>query len=369
MARLRIGIDATSLLGQPTGVGTVTRALLERLVCEPDLALTGLLVSVRGRGQLAAQLPAGVGERAMPFPARLAHLLWSRIDHPSLGGFDLVHGPNFVVPPARRGAELLTIHDFGPWHYPELVNQSSRAYPRLVARALRRGAHVHVVSAFVGDEARALLGLDAERVHVIPNGLGRQLPGDARRGRDRVGGLYVVAVGTIEPRKDLPTLVAAMARLWAADHDLKLVVVGSDGWGTPAFETAVADAGPLAAARVIRPGYVDDQERADLLAGAACLAFPSRYEGFGLPPLEAMAQSTPVVATAIGAVTEVCDDAALVVPVGDADALAEAILSVLADEALADRLRAAGRARLELFSWDRAAADMAELYRRLGSSR
>lgn len=376
---LRVGIEAIPLLVVRTGVGTMTRAIVDRLATDPGLALSAILISLRGRSRLAAELPPGMGLRTVPFPARLAHRLWLRGDHPALGGFDVIHGPNFVVPPAaggplrlrggrRRAAELLTIHDFGPWHYPGLVNDTARGYPRLVARALARGAHVHTVSAFVGGEAADILGVAPERIHVIPNGFEPGPVGDPQRGRALAGGApYVLAVGTIEPRKDLPTLVEAMAHLWAEGHDTHLVLAGPDGWGTPEVEEAVARTG--AAHLVHRLGYVSDAERADLLAGAACLAYPSRYEGFGLPPLEAMAQGTPVVATSIGAVTEVCADAALLVPPGDPDALAKALDTVLTDDAAAARLVAAGRRRPPLFSWDRTAADLGALYRRLAATR
>ncbi len=374
---LRVGIEAIPLLVVRTGVGTMTRAVVDRLATDPGLALSAILISLRGRARLAAELAPGMGLRAVPFPARLAHRLWLRGDHPAVSGFDVIHGPNFVVPPAagdpvrlrggrRRAAELLTIHDFGPWHYPGLVNDTARNYPRLVARALGRGAHVHTVSAFVGAEAADILGIGPERIHVIPNGFEPGPAGDPDRGRALAGGHpYVLAVGTIEPRKDLPTLVEAMARLWAEGHDVHLALAGADGWGTPDLERAVARTG--AAPRVHRLGYVSDRERADLLAGAACLAFPTRYEGFGLPPLEAMVHGTPVVATSIGAVTEVCADAALLVPPGDPDALAQALATVLTDEAVAARLVAAGRQRPPLFSWDRTAADLGRLYRHLAA--
>jgi glycosyltransferase involved in cell wall biosynthesis len=341
----------------------MTRALTERLARDRGFDLTAILVSFRGRGRLGSQLPAGVGERALTFPARLAHQLWSRIDRPSVGGFDLVHGPNFVVPPARGAAELVTIHDFGPWHYPELVSSHSRAYPSLVARALARGAHVHVVSSFVGHEAGDLLELEPERIHHIANGFDPGLVGDGAGGRARMEGRYVVAVGTIEPRKDFPTLVAAMAQVWREVPDLRLALIGGDGWGTADLETALARV--AAGDRVVRLGYVSDQVRADLVAGATCLAFPSRYEGFGLPPLEAMAQATPVVATSIGAVTEVCGQAALLVEPGDVEGLARAIVSIASDDHLASRLVEEGRQRLPLFSWDRAAAELARLYHHL----
>jgi glycosyltransferase involved in cell wall biosynthesis len=224
------------------------------------------------------------------------------------------------------------------------------------------------VSEFVASEALELLGVEAERVHVIHNGFERGRPGDAGLGRGMAGGHpYVLALGTIEPRKDLPTLVAAMAEVWQARPDLRLVVAGGDGWGTEAFEAALARWG--AGERVVRLGYVPDDVRSDLLAGAACLAYPSIYEGFGLPPLEAMAASTPVVTTSAGSLPEVCGDAAMLVPPGDRSALAAAIVEVTTDQARADHLVRAGCQRLEAFSWDRTTSQMRQLYRALADQR
>lgn len=361
---LRVAVEATALLGPRTGVGTMTDALARRLATDPGLALTGVLVSWRGRGRLPAVLPDGVEVEAVPFPARLAHRCWERLDRPRLEGYDVVHGPNFVVPPAPGAAELVTIHDFGPWHTPEWVSVHARRYPRLVDRALGRGAHVHVVSRFVGTEAVDLLDLDPARVHVIPNGYEPSPPGDGSAAQSRIGRPYVLALGSIEPRKDLPTLVAAMARVWdALGSEPVLVVAGADGEGTAAFEAATQRVG--AGDRIVRLGYVTAAERDDLLAGAACYAFPSTYEGFGLPPLEAMGQGCPVVTTTAGALPEVCGDAARLVAPGDPEALAAAILDVVTDPTEADRLRAAGRDRVRAFSWDRAATDLAILYHHL----
>jgi glycosyltransferase involved in cell wall biosynthesis len=361
---LRVGIEATSLLGPRTGVGALTAALVERLAGEESVALTAILVSWRGRGQLGPELPAGVATRAVAFPARLAHRLWQHLDWPSVGGLEVVHGPNFVVPPGAGAAELVTVHDFGPWHFPELVTHHARAYPRLVRRALDRGAHMHVVSDFVAAEAAELLGVEPERLHVIHNGFDRGRPGDPDRGRALAGAeRYVLALGTIEPRKDLPTLVAAMAEVWATEQDMRLVVAGGGGWGTDAFEAALTRWG--AGGRVARLGYVADDDRSDLLAGATCLAYPSIYEGFGLPPLEAMAASTPVVTTTAGALPEVCGDAAALVAPGDSAAMAAAIVEVVTDDTVNRRLVEAGCRRVDAFSWDRAASEMCALYRDL----
>ncbi|MGF1598263.1 MAG: glycosyltransferase family 4 protein [Acidimicrobiales bacterium] len=346
----------------------MTRALVERLSREPTIETTGILISWRGRSQLAEVLPVGIGSQAISFPARLAHRLWQVGDRPTVAGFDLLHGPNFVVPPTGGDPALVTIHDFGPWRFPELVTVHARAYPRLVERALARGAQVHVVSSFVAAEAEELLDIEPDRIHVIPNGFDRGRQGDPATGRRLAGGRpYVLAVGTIEPRKDLPTLVSAMAHVWAEVPELRLVVAGGDGWGIEAFDAAVA-ASPHPD-RVIRLGYVSDDDRHDLLAGATCLAFPSIYEGFGLPPLEAMAQSTPVVTTTAGALPEVCRGAALLVGPRDPAALARAIVDVATDTSVAGALARAGCERARYYSWETMTGQMVDLYRKLGRRR
>ena len=344
----------------------MTTALLERLGREEAVDVTGLVVSWRGRQAASEAMPPGADSHSLLFPARAAHRLWARVDWPRIGGFDVVHGPNYVVPPAPGAASLVSLHDFGPWHFPELVTAHARAYPALIRRALDRGAHLHVDSSFVGHETVEILGVAPERVHVIPLGVDEAVGGDPGRGRALAGAdRYVLAIGTIEPRKDLPTLVAAMAELWAEGENLMLVVAGPDGWGTDTFAEAVASHG--AGDRVRRLGWVSAQQRADLLAGAVCLAYPSIYEGFGLPPLEAMAAGAPVVATTAGSLPEVCGDAALLVPPGAPTDLARALARVAADDNLAESLRAAGRANVERFSWDAMAESMVSLYHSLAS--
>jgi glycosyltransferase involved in cell wall biosynthesis len=178
---------------------------------------------------------------------------------------------------------------------------------------------------------------------------------------------YLLALGAVEPRKDLPTLVKAFSEVARAHCDLELVVAGPDGWGAPAFAAAVAAS--EAASRVVRVGYLDDRERRQLLHGAVALAYPSLYEGFGFPPLEAMGAGVPVVATACGAVPEVVGPAALLVPPGDVAALAKALASVVEDAGLRAELIDAGRARVALFTWASAAASMIELYDAAASDR
>jgi len=340
----------------------------------------GYALSWRGRSLLREHLPVGVTS-GWSVPAAPLLRLWRRCNMVPAewlvdvdDGVDVVHGTNFVVPPARRAARVVTVHDLTCVRFPELCSPSSRRYPDLIRRALAGGAWVHTPSARIAGEVCEAFGADPERVRAIHHGLG--LPGDADEaaqpgasaaaGRRLAASLcgrehYVLALGTVEPRKDLPLLVRAFDRL-AADHpDLGLVVAGPDGWGAAALTAEIA--GTHQPDRIGRSGYVEGADRLGLLAGAAVFAYPSVYEGFGLPPLEAMAAGVPVVATAAGAVPEVCGDAALIVPVGDLDALVDALATALDDEARASALVAAGHRRSAGFTWERCAAGLVELYR------
>jgi glycosyltransferase involved in cell wall biosynthesis len=199
-------------------------------------------------------------------------------------------------------------------------------------------------------------------VHTVAPGVPPVDAGDAAVGR-RIAGTdrYVLALGTVEPRKDLPTLVAAFDAVAAGDGDLRLVVAGPDGWGVDAYQAAVDAAHH--ADRVVRLGWVEPPARAGLLAGASAFAYPSLYEGFGYPPLEAMSVGVPVVATTAGSLPEVLGDAAVLVAPRDTDALAGALAEVLTDAGVRDALVARGRERVARYSWDRCAEGLVAVYR------
>jgi glycosyltransferase involved in cell wall biosynthesis len=370
---LRLAFDATALLGPRTGVGVVAAEVLTRLATTPDLDVTAFAVTWRGRAELAAAVPPGVRAVGRPMAARPLRRAWERLDNPPVewwtGPVDVVHSPNYVVPPSRHGAELMSVHDLTFVHFPQLCTPDTLAYPPLIRRALRRGATVHTGSEFVADEIRHEFGLTPDRVVVVPYGVDQLAPdpdgADAAAGRRLAGGgPFILALGTVEPRKDLPSLVAAFDGLADAHPDLALVLAGPDGWGAEALSSAIA-ASPHRA-RIRRLGWVDDAAKTALLRGASVYAYPSVYEGFGLPPVEAMAAGTPVVTTSAGSLPEVVCDAALVVAPGDADALGQAIARLLDDPDLAERQRVAGLARSQRYSWDATTAGLVGLYRRLG---
>jgi glycosyltransferase involved in cell wall biosynthesis len=173
---------------------------------------------------------------------------------------------------------------------------------------------------------------------------------------------FVLALGTVEPRKNLPTLVRAFDRVADDDPNLTLVVAGPDGWDRDAFTAAWSAARHRE--RVWRLGYVTEDERRDLLAGATVFAYPSVYEGFGHPPLEAMAAGVPVVAADAGALPEILGDAAVLVDPSDVDAIADGLHRVIHDASLRATLTARGTERAGRFSWDDAAPEFVDLYRR-----
>lgn len=362
---LRLAVDGTPLLGPQTGVARVTTGLLAGLAGRDDLDVVAYAVTWRGREQLSGRVPKSVTPASAPIPARLARALWLRTDHPRIerwtGSVDVVHGTSFVGPPSRAPV-VVTIHDLTFVHFPEMCDTPTLQFGRLVRRALDRGATIHAVSDFVAGEVREQYGLPASRVVRIYSGLVESREGSAERGR-RVAGAdrYVLALGMIEPRKNLPTLVRGFDLAAGRDPALHLVIAGPDGWGVADLEQALA--GATHQDRVTRLGFVSDDQRQDLLSGATVFAYPSRYEGFGHPPLEAMSTGVPVVAARAGALPEVLGEAAVFVEPLDVDALADALVRVAGDDELRSHLRQQGLARVELFSWERSVDEFVDLYR------
>lgn len=349
---MRIGVDATPLLGTRTGVGRYTTHLIEALADGPD-DVVATAFTFRGRGALATLLPRGVSVAARPAPARALQELWARAEWPPVerltGAIDVFHATNFVLPPLRRARGVVTIHDLAFLRLTDTVTAASARYRDLVPRSLRRAAAVITPSEAVAEQVREAYAPTAPVV-AIPHGVDpawstAQPLADPLRKALGLPSTYLLFVGTLEPRKDVATLLAAHRLLPDAPP---LVLVGPPGWGAQVDVTGC-----------VTPGYLEQDVLQQVVAGAAALVLPSRDEGFGLPLLEALAAGTPVVASDLPVLREVGGDAVAYAAVGDAESFAAAIAAVLADPGD----QAVRRDRAAPFTWERTAELTRSVYR------
>ena len=371
--RLAVALDATPLLGPSTGVAAFCAGALGGLADRADLGVSAFAISWRRRMGIVDQVPPGVSTRQRAMPDRPLQAAWNRSSFPPIEWFigpqQVVHGTNFVVPPTRRAARVLTVHDLTIVRFPELCDRSTLGFPNLIRRAIGAGAWVHTDSEFVAAEVIEAFGVEPERVRAVHPGVpglglhsvpgqpaAATLPFALPDGTSR----YVLAIGTVEPRKDYPTLVEAFTTVSRAHPEVALVIVGADGW-----VERLADAIRISPARdrILRPGYLDDAGLEVTLRRASVLAYPSVYEGFGFPPLQAMAAGVPVVATAVGSIPEVVGDGAHLVGGGEPDELAEALIHLLDGGPDTDALIARGHRRTADFTWSKCAEGLDSLYR------
>lgn len=366
----RIAIDGWPLQARSAGVAVYVGELVRALAAvAPTIEWT-----LFGAAAAPAAAPIGAARwrRAWRYPLvmgvppgvpRLATL------EAVLGAVDCFHATAYAVPRARRVPVVLTVHDLTLLRHPELGTPALRRTVGAVARHAAEARLVIADSRATADDLIALCGVPAARIRVVPLGVAaafQPLPRDAARAhvarRFGLDAPYLLHVGTLEPRKNLPRLIAACAGLWRGGAlTQRLVLAGADGWGTAAVARAIAAAGT--AARVTRLGRVDAADLPALYAAADALVFPSLYEGFGLPVLEAMACATPVLTSRAGALPEVAGDAALLVDPGDHAALADAVRRIAGDRDLRARLAAAGPPRAAAFTWARTAQETLAVYR------
>jgi glycosyltransferase involved in cell wall biosynthesis len=359
---VRVGLDARIADYTSGGIAQYTRQLADWL---PRVAPHDRFTLLRARRpQQAWTPPAGPRQRRLLTPA---HHRWERMLlslELAAEPLDLLHGPDFVVPRHRRCPAVVTVHDLAFLRYPEILTAESRAHYGQVRDVVAEVDRVIVDSHCTAADVQELLGVPPERlrvVHLAPTPLGPPPSAPAvaaARARYGLEGPFLLYVGTLEPRKNLRTLLRAFACLAEGDS-AGLALAGPRGW---LDESIVAEAARQRG-RVRLLGPVPSDDLAALYAGATAFVFPSLYEGFGLPPLEAMAAGTPVVAARASCLPEVLGDAALFVPPEDEQALAEALRAVLGDASLRGDLRQRGLARAAEYSWERTARETLAVYR------
>jgi glycosyltransferase involved in cell wall biosynthesis len=330
--------------------------------------------TLRGRSALPGVLPTGVEAVGPPVPARLLRQVWRRAPVPTIGmltgRLDLFHATNFVLPPPGRAAGVVTVHDLSFLRSPRTVDAASRAYRELVPLSVHRAAVVVTPSHAVADEVAETYGVSPDRLAAIPLGVSDEwftTPRPDPEARQRLGlpERYFLFVGSLEPRKNLPLLLDAYRSALHEGRDVPaLVLLGPPGWG-PALDTAGIPQGKL-----LFTGYRSDDELRATVAGSAALVYPSSYEGFGLPPLEAFACGVPVIASDLSVVREVVGEdgrLAVRVPPGDTAALTQALLDRAASDespSLAEERRAHARG----FSWHATAQATLEVYERAATA-
>ena len=366
------------------GVSSYCRNLLTALAAQ-----TGgheLIAFLNDRNFRCPQGRPGLELRYTRWPAAapLPRIIWEQTALPLTAGAvqaDLVHGLVNTLPLASNAPGVVTVHDLSFLRLPERFPRLKRLYLTGLTRAsVHKARRVIAVSRQTAADVRELFGMDSRRVEVVYNGVGAQfgpLPAaEVSDFRQRMGlpSRFLLYVGTLEPRKNLPHLLRAYAG-WQADTvtggDVALVLAGAKGWHYQEIFDLVTELGlvehvpgaPSEQGRMIYfPGFVPEQELRLWYNAADAFVYPSLFEGFGLPVLEAMASGAPVICSDAPSLQEVAGDAAMIVPAQDQPALQDAFERLFSEQSLAAQLRERGTRQAERFSWQRAAAETIDVY-------
>ena len=369
---MRIGIDARLLYYRRAGIGQYTLRLTEALAAEAPRERIFLLHDWRQRGGLP-QAP-NLRHVRLYTPS---HHRWEHLTLPLellTLRLDLLHSPDFILPQHRPCAGVITVHDLAFLRFPHLVTPEAARYYGRIHQAAHSAERVIAVSECTRRDVLELLGVPEERVRLIYEAAGApfrplELSPDERRdfrGRHLAAGRFALFVGTIEPRKNLPTLLRAFRRMMDRYPDLephpRLAIVGEQGWLSEEVFALLQELRLVQEVAFIGP--VMPEELVWLYNAARFLAFPSLYEGFGLPPLEAMACGTPVLAGNTSSLPEVVGEAGLLVNPLDEEEVVAALGRLLEDASLRAELGRRGRERAAAFSWERTAQETLRVYAR-----
>lgn len=353
---MRLLLDVSAVPARPVGAGVYTVEIVRELSGRGAVDLH--LVSRRDDEARWHDLAPGAtvhAEVPVPRPARLA---WEQTRAPRLArrvGADLWHGPHYTLPLRLGIPSVVTVHDLTFFEHPEWHERSKVAFFRSMIRSSTRHAGaILAVSGHTRDRLEAVLH-PRPPVLVAAHGVDHErfTTGDrddlARLAAIGIRPPYLAFAATLEPRKDVPSLIAAFARIAPRHRDLTLVIAGRDGWGALAVRDAAARSGVTT--RIARVGWMDDDVLPAFFRRAEVVAYPSLEEGFGLPALEALACGAALVTTTGSAMEEVVGSAAVLVRPRDPDGIAAAVERIVVDRAERDRLRAAGPPRAAEFTW------------------
>lgn len=336
---LQVTIDGRALVGNRTGIGVHTAEIARRLDVDGPLIASHAEISDQS-GLERCRF------RVDPMPLGVA---WQQFVLPRIATEGVLWAPHGTLPLALRIPSVATLHDFSSLTMPLRHRvKTVLSFNAFIGRSLQMATRIAAVSRAVAGEAMRWFGVAIGRIEIVPNGVDDFFTPRSDGAKDSDEDDYILFVGTIEPRKGLDDLMAVWESLPLPRP--RLIMCGSAGWGDV----------PLPRGAEVT-GYVDRVRLRELYRGARAFVYPSRYEGFGIPPLEAMACGAPVIATRTGAIPEYAEGAALLVAPNDGHALREALVRILGDATLRRELRLRGPERARAYTWERSATLMTQL--------
>lgn len=378
---IRVAFNATSLLSPLTGIGQYSRQLALGLAQHQGIDASFFYGAVWGKKVRDAPLPGSAGlvpwlRSHVPYSYALRRLIQNNrfARHASTRTFDLYHEPN-ILPLPFDGPTVITVHDLSWIRYPEThPPERVRAMHKYFQRGLEQASLILTDSEFVKRELMEVFGVKPVRICPVLLGVEAtfhpQSTDETRAVLDKyklVHSQYLLAVGTLEPRKNLAVALRAFRQLSPSlRRRFPLVLVGMTGWHSSALERELA---PLIAAGEVRQlGYLPRAELATIIAGAAMLIYPSIYEGFGLPPLEAMACGVPVITSNVSSIPEIVGDGGLMLEPQDIDGFAKAMETLLVAPDVRHEIALKALVRSAHFTWDRCISQTVDAYSRVLSN-
>jgi len=362
---MRIAIDGTILTRSLTGVGIYTLRLVQELARLPETEIFVMAQDELECGFDAKNVQVII-EPAMNFHFFIQRRIPGLIEKYNI---DVLHGPNFYLPIKKNAPAVLTVHDLSAQLFPKQHSIKHRISQKMLGPSLKRADRIIAVSRSTAEDLAQLFPSTTSKIEVVYNGLEKRFTPCSRSETDEILARYnlperfILFVGTLEPRKNIRRLICAFSQITERFPTIKLIVAGGKGWLFDDIFELVRKKGLRDRIQFI--GYVENEDLPALYSAAEVFCYPSLYEGFGLPPLEAAACGTPVVTSNISSMPEVMDDAALFVDPLDIDSIYEAILTILEDKNLAASLTKKGLNRAKEFSWEETAIKTLAIYRSL----
>lgn len=362
----------TPSIGLRTGIGQVVSHMYDAISEKKDIKLEPYALSYKAKAY-AKELPENT--HFVTVPARALLNTWKFSRWPTLknqlGEIDMIHATNYLAPPITEGiALLITIHDATMVKFPELVSSKVRGLLPIIRKRISAGAHIHVptlaikldIEQYFADELT-----DISKIHIIPFGtptIRHNQPSEQIKKLVNADP-YILSIGMLEPRKNHARLIESFEEVYKENPHIRLLLVGPDGPARPQIDLALSKLSYNARSRITITGSVSDNDRSYILKNALMLAYPSIYEGFGLPILEAMSTNTAIVASKEGSLEEIGGTACEFVDAFSVSDIARGINLLLGDEKLRTKLIKNGDIELKKYSWDKTANELANLYTKI----